>query len=91
MPARRPSLARAATELGFVAAAFACGLFNAPIFLSAFVAFGMLAYWSWTRRVQLNRLRGPQWAAQCLIAVLVLIAVLAGAYWLGLALRGWTS
>lgn len=89
MAARRPNLRSAAIELGFVVAAFACGLFNAPTFLSALVAFGMLAYWSWTRRVQLNRLRGAQWATQCLIAVALIIAVLAGAYWLGLALRGW--
>ena len=88
MPARRPSLIRFAAETGFVLAAFLCGLLDAPIWLAGLVAFAMLAYWSWTRRVALNRLRGAQWATQTALAVAVMIVVLAGAYWLGLALRG---
>ncbi len=88
MAARRPNLRSAAIELGFVVAAFACGLFYAPTWATGLVAFGMLAYWSWTRRIQLNRLRGGKWALQSLIAVAVIIAVLAGAYALGLAIHG---
>ena len=88
MPARRPSLTRFAAELGFLAAAFLCGVLDAPVWIAVLVAFAMLAYWSWTRRVALNRLRGAQWAAQTAIAIAVMIIVLASAYWLGLALRG---
>jgi hypothetical protein len=88
MAARRPSLARFAAEVGFIAAAFLCGVLDAPVWITGLVAFAMLAYWSWTRRVALNRLRGAQWATQTLIAIAVLIIVLAGAYWLGLGLRG---
>ncbi len=88
MAARRPSLARFATELGFIFAAFLCGVLDAPVWVTGLVAFAMLAYWSWTRRVALNRLRGAQWATQTAIAIAVMIIVLAGAYWLGLGLRG---
>ena len=85
---RRPSVAVAATEAGFAAAAFACGIYDAPIWVAGLVAFGMLAYWSWTRRVVLNRLRGAAWAAQTGMAVLIIIAILAGSYWLGLSIKG---
>ena len=91
MPARKPNLASAAVELGFVVAAFACGLFYAPVWVSGLVAFAMLAYWSWTRRVQLNRLRGWKWARQSLIAVAAISVALAGAYGLGLLFRSWLS
>jgi hypothetical protein len=88
MAARRPNVRNAAMELGFVAAAFGCGLANAPFWAVAMVAFVTLAYWSWSRRVALNRLRGAQWAVQSAIAITLIIIVLAGAYWLGLALKG---
>ena len=88
MNPRRPSLARFVVELGFIVAEFACGVLFAPVWLAGLVAFAMLAYWSWTRRVALNRLRGARWATQTLIAIAVMIIVLAGAYWLGLATRG---
>jgi len=44
----------------------------------------MLAYWSWSRRRALNRLRGVTWATQTGLAMVVIIAILVGAYWLGL-------
>lgn len=88
MPVRRPALSVAAAELGFLVAAFACGVVDAPIWLVGIVAFAMLAYWSWSRRVALNRLRGAQWMTQTLIAVTLMIVVVAGAYWAGLALKG---
>jgi hypothetical protein len=91
MATRRPNVRNAAFELGFVAAAFACGLVNAPVWVAAIVAFATLAYWSWSRRVALNRLRGANWALQSAIAVALIIAVVAGAYWLGLALTGGLS
>ena len=74
----------AACDGGFAVAAFACGLFDAPLWLTGLVAFAMLAYWSWSRRRVLNRLHGAIWASQTSLAVLVIIAILAGSYWLGL-------
>ena len=74
----------AALDGGFAIAAFGCGLFDAPLWLTGLVAFAMLAYWSWSRRRVLNRLRGVTWAAQTGFAVIVLIAILVGSYWLGL-------
>ncbi len=50
----------AACDGGFAIAAFGCGLFDAPLWLTGLVAFAMLAYWSWSRRRVLNRLRAFQ-------------------------------
>lgn len=75
-------------DLAFAVAAFSCGLFDAPLWLTGLAAFGMLAYWSWTRRMVLNRLRGAAWASQTSLAIAVLIAILGGAYWLGLGVGG---
>jgi len=74
----------AACDGGFAIAAFGCGLFDAPLWLTGLVAFAMLAYWSWSRRRVLNRLRGAIWASQTTLAIFVIIAILAGSYWLGL-------
>ena len=85
MRARRPSdLAIALGDAGFAIAAFGCGLFDAPLWLTALVGAAMLAYWSWSRRRVLNRLRGATWATQTGLAVVVIIAILVGSYWLGL-------
>lgn len=91
MSARRPrhdTLETAFGDLSFAIAAFGCGLFDAPLWLTGLAALGMLAYWTWTRRAVLNRLRGAAWASQTGIAVAVLIAIVAGAYWLGLGVGG---
>lgn len=90
MPARsrHSHLSTALGDLAFAIAAFGCGLFDAPLWLAGLAAFGMLAYWSWTRRAVLNRLRGAAWASQTGLAIAVLLAILAGAYWLGLGVGG---
>lgn len=86
---RRPDdLAVAFGDLFFAIAIFACGLFNSPLWTAGLAAFGMLAYWSWTRRAVLNRLRGKAWVSQTLLAIAVLLAILGGAYWLGLGMGG---
>lgn len=79
------TLSVAATELAFAIAAFGCGLFNAPIWIAGLAAAGMLAYWSVTRRVVLDRLRTAAWATVSAAASITIIAIVAGAYWLGLA------
>ncbi len=85
---RKPGLGLALGDYGFAIAAFACGLYNAPLWLTGLAAFAMLAYWSWTRRSVLNRLRGAIWMSQISLAIAVLIAILGGAYWLGLGMGG---
>ena len=81
---RRRDLKVALTELGFAVTAFGCGLYDSPVWATGLAALGMLAYWSWSRRVVLNRLRGATWATVSAVAAFAIIAIQAGAYWLGL-------
>lgn len=86
---RRPDpFTTAASDGGFAIAAFGCGLFDAPLWAAGLVAIAMLAYWSWSRRAVLNRLRGRTWAGLSGFAALVIIAIQAGSYWLGLNVEG---
>jgi hypothetical protein len=78
----------AAAELGFAIAAFGCGLFDQPVWSAGLAAAGMLAYWSVTRRAVLNRLRTAAWATVSALASITIISIVAGAYWLGLAVEG---
>jgi hypothetical protein len=78
----------AATELAFAIAAFACGLFDGPLWSVGLAAVGMLAYWSWSRRVVLNRLRGAAWMTVSSVGAAAIISIIAGAYWLGLVSGG---
>jgi hypothetical protein len=85
---RRANVTVAATDAAFALAIFGCGYFDAPLWLTGLAAFSMLAYWSWSRRVVLNRLRGAAWASQTGLAVLVILAIVSGSYWLGLGVGG---
>ena len=86
MPRRRAyPVTVAASEIAFAIAAFACGLYDAPLELTVLAAVGMLAYWSWSRRVVLNRLRGATWMTWSSLGAVTIISIVAGAYWLGLA------
>lgn len=78
----------AAIELAFAIAAFGCGLFDAPLWTIGVAGIGMLAYWNWSRRVVLNRLRGATWLTVSTVGTIAIIAIVAGAYWLGLASGG---
>ena len=78
------SFENAATELGFALAAFACGLFDAPVWLTALAAISMLAYWTVTRNSVLNRLRGATWATVMTLGFVTIISIQVGSYWLGL-------
>ncbi len=82
------SFSNAASELGFALAAFACGLFNAPLWLTALAAISMLAYWTVTRNSVLNRLRGATWATVMAFGFVVIISIQVGCYWLGLVAGG---
>ena len=86
---RRPySFANAASELGFALAAFACGLFDAPVWIAGLAAVSMLVYWALTRNSVLNRLRGTAWLTVMSVGLVAIIAIQAGAYWLGLVAGG---
>jgi hypothetical protein len=78
------SFENAMTELGFALAAFACGLFDAPVWLTALAAISMLAYWTVTRNSVLNRLRGATWATVMTLGFVTIISIQVGSYWLGL-------
>lgn len=75
-------------DLGFAVAMFACGLFAAPGWLAGLVATAMVAYWSASRRGVLKRLPARAWTRLSGLALSVIIAILAGAYWLGLGVAG---
>jgi hypothetical protein len=85
---RHYSFANAATELCFALAAFACGLFDAPVWLTGLAAVSMLVYWALTRNSVLNRLRGTAWLTVMSVGLVAIIAIQAGAYWLGLVAGG---
>jgi hypothetical protein len=85
---RKPGLGVALSDLGFAIAAFGCGLYNTPLWLTGLAAFVMLAYWTWTRRAALHRLRSAVWVSPSTLAVAMLFAILGGAYWLGLGMGG---
>lgn len=84
----RADLAIAFGDLGFALTLFACGLYNAPLALAGLAAAGMVAYWGATRRKVLRRLPAKAWARLTGVALFVIIAIEAGAYWLGLGLAG---
>lgn len=88
MPRARTDLVVAFGDLGFAVALFACGLFNAPAVLTGVAGGAMVAYWSASRRRVLKRLPAKAWARLTGVALFVIIAIEAGAYWLGLGLAG---
>jgi hypothetical protein len=86
---RRPyNFTHAVVESGFAITAFGCGLYDAPLWLTGLAAAGMLAYWTLTRRAVLNRLRGATWITVSAVGTIAIIAIMAGAYWVGLAAGG---
>lgn len=88
MTARDTHFAIAFGDLGFAITLFACGLFAAPLWLTGLAGAGMVAYWSASRARVLKRLPAKAWARLTGIALFVIIAIEAGAYWLGLGVAG---
>lgn len=86
--AARANMIVALCDLGFAVTLFGCGLFAAPLWLTGLAAAGMVAYWGWSRRRVLRRLPARAWASQTSLALFVIIAIEAGAYWLGLIAGG---
>ncbi|MBL8536950.1 MAG: hypothetical protein JNM59_06055 [Hyphomonadaceae bacterium] len=81
-------LAVAFGDLAFAVGVFACGLFDAPVWTAGLAGAGMVAYWAASRRRILRRLPSKARANQTAIALFVVIAIQAGAYWLGLGVGG---
>lgn len=88
MAARRANLFRGSVELGFIFAAFLCGLLDAPIWVTGAAGIALIAFWGWSRRASLARMRGANLLTQSAIAVALMVAVFAGAFWLGRVLGG---
>lgn len=86
---RRPGgFAAASADATFALAVFSCGLFDAPVWVAGLAGVAMLAYWNWSRRAVLNRLRGATWATVSTVGTIAIISIVAGAYWLGLVSGG---
>lgn len=88
MPARKPNLANAGVDLAFAVASFACGASGFPAWTLGAVILAMIVTWGWSRRGVFSRMNATQVAVQVAVGVTILVLVLAGAYWLGLAIRG---
>ncbi|MGE3304014.1 MAG: hypothetical protein AB7M12_12980 [Hyphomonadaceae bacterium] len=91
MAARRPNALNAAIEVAFVAAAGLLGFLGAPLWALPALACAMIAYWIWNRRAGLAQLRAMgagKLLASGAIALVLITAVLAGAFWLGATARG---
>jgi hypothetical protein len=90
MAARKPNFAAAGADFAFAAVALVAGwLAASPVYL-AMVLVGALATWAWTRRAALGRMPAMERVTNGAIALVMIIAVLAFSYWLGLVLGGHT-
>ena len=90
MAARKPNLAAAGADFAFAGLALVAGWFAAsPVYL-AMVFVGALATWAWTRRTALGHMPMDKRATNGAIALVMIGAVLAAAYWLGLVMGGHT-
>jgi uncharacterized membrane protein len=87
VPARH-SFFVALGDLAFATSLFSCGLFAAPPWLTALAGVAMIGYWSASRRRVLRRLPARALTSLTGLAISVIVAIEAGAYWLGLGLAG---
>jgi hypothetical protein len=88
--ARRPNLAAAGADFAFAALALAAGVLAAsPVYL-VMVLVGALATWAWTRRAALAQMPMVQRVTNGAIALVMIVAVLAISYWIGLIVGGHT-
>ncbi len=85
---RKPNLRSAAVDFGFLAVILIAGLAGAswPAALAIFAA-AVFAWW-WTRRTALAQMELRVRLTQSAIALLMLAAVMALFYWIGLIFGG---
>lgn len=84
----RPNLVGAGADLGFALAAFVAGLLGAALCVVVIIFAGAVGAWAWTRQRALKAMAPQQRFTQGAIAVAMIAAVLALAYWVGLRLGG---
>jgi hypothetical protein len=90
MAARKPNFAAAGADFAFAALALVAGWLAAPLFYLAMVMVGAIASWAWMRRTALGRMPASQRVTNGAIALVMIGAVLAISYWLGLVMGGHT-
>jgi hypothetical protein len=88
--ARRPNVAAAGADFAFAALALVAGVFAASPVYVVMVLAGALATWGWTRRRSLAAMPMAQRVTNGAIALVMIVAVLAASYWLGLVMGGHT-
>jgi len=87
---RRPNIRSAAADFGFLAVIFIAGLAGAAWPLAALVFIAAALTWWWTRRAALARMDLRVRLTQSVIALVMLAAVMALFYWIGLTFGGHT-
>lgn len=86
--ARKPNLAAAGADFAFAALALLAGVLGAPPVYAAMVAVGAVAAWVWTRRAALGAMPASRRVTNSALALVMILAVLAISYWLGLVIGG---
>jgi len=90
MAARKPNFAAAGADFGFAVLALVLGWLGAPLAGFALCLLAAMAVWAWLRWAALRQMALSLRLTNTALALLMIGAVLGGAYWLGLALGGHT-
>lgn len=90
MAARKPNMAAAGADFGFAVLALALGWLGAPLAGFALCLVAAIVAWAALRWAALNQMTLALRLTNTALALLMIGAVLGGAYWLGLALGGRT-
>lgn len=85
---RKPNIRSAAIDFGFLAVILIAGLAGAPWPVAMLVFVAAVAAWWWTRRAALAQMALRVRLTQSAIALLMLAAVMALFYWIGLIFGG---
>lgn len=91
MATRRPNLANAGVELGFVGVAIALGAFGAPVVILAALIVVMIGYWVWSRWRSLATMSPGALIGSSVLSIGLLGAVLAGAFFGARTVTGWMT
>ena len=90
MAARKPNMAAAGADFGFAVLALVLGWLGAPLAGFALCFLTAIATWAALRWTALTQMTLALRLTNTALALLMIGAVLGGAYWLGLALGGHT-
>lgn len=89
MATRRPNIANAGVELIFVGVAVGLGAITAPIWALVALVVIMTAYWAWSRRRALAEMAPGALIGSAAISIVLLAAVLTGAFLAARSVVGW--